>query len=318
MRSRALLLMIMPLIGMIGCNRDNGAAKTATPAAPAAPSAPAAPAATVVPVVVTDFRPSTQIKPGIGFREATLRRGALPMKVWLYAPEKATSKLPLVLVPPAGSTLFAGMDLGDGDRAEHFPYAQAGFAVASFEIDGNVPRGSSNAATIEGAKLFRDSKAGLENAKAALDFVLEKEPNIDRERIYVAGHSSAGTLALLVAEHDPRIKACIAYASVTDVVTDLGPAVAAVDRAILGYRDFFRQSSPKTHASKLTCPVFLFCAKDDSTVPPNQTTDFATQLKSSNSAVTVEVVPSGGHYQSMIKDGIPKGIAWLRKLPATK
>ena len=58
---------------------------------------------------------------------------------WYYRPEQATGKLALVLVPPAGSTLFTGMDLGDGDRPEHYPYARAGFAVASFEIDGHVP-----------------------------------------------------------------------------------------------------------------------------------------------------------------------------------
>jgi len=34
--------------------------------------------------------------------------------------------------------------------------------------------------------------------------------------------------------------------------------------------------------------------------------------------VTLEVVDRGGHYDSMIRQGIPKGIAWLRKLPGTK
>ena len=240
------------------------------------------------------------------------------MKVWLYTPEKAAGKLPLVIVPPAGSTLVAGMDLGDGDRAEHFPYAAAGFAVASFEIDGHVPQNSSDAAILQGAKRFRDARAGLDNAKAALDFVLSKEPNIDPERIYVAGHSSAGTLSLLVAEHDPRIKACIAYAAVTDVEARLGGMKGVIERAIPGYGAFLHDSSPKTHADELKCPVFLFCAKDDTTVPPNQTTDFAAQLKTTNSAVTLETVARGGHYDSMIRGGIPKGIAWLRKLPATK
>jgi dipeptidyl aminopeptidase/acylaminoacyl peptidase len=306
MKARLILAIVVPLL-LVGCNRDSSK-----------PAAPAAPAAPVVTTVVSDFGPGTAIKPGIRFREATLKRGNQPMKVWLYMPEKAKGKVPLVIVPPAGSTLFAGMDLGDGDRVEQFPYAAAGFAVASFEIDGHVPQGSPDPVVLEGAKRFRDAKAGLDNAKAALDHILAKEPNIDSERIYIAGHSSAGTLALLVAEHEPRIKACVAYAPVTDVEARLAPVIATLDHQIPGYRSFLHESAPKTHAAKLKCPVFLFYATDDSNVPPSQTTDFAAQLKATNSAVTVESVAHGGHYESMIRDGIPKGIAWLRKQPAAK
>ena len=93
----------------------------------------------VEPVAFPDLGATRLIQPGIKFQEATLHRGAMPMRVWYYQPEKAAEKLALVLVPPAGSTLFVGMDLGDGDRPEHYPYARAGFAVASFDIDGHVP-----------------------------------------------------------------------------------------------------------------------------------------------------------------------------------
>jgi dipeptidyl aminopeptidase/acylaminoacyl peptidase len=316
MRIRLVLAILLSLLGALGCNRDAGPAKPATPAAAPTPPPAAAPAVTTT--VASDFGAAQAIKPGILFREATLQRGKLPMKVWLYVPEKAVGKLPLVLVPPAGSTLIAGMDLGDGDRAEHFPYAAAGFAVASFEIDGPVPQNSPDPVIFEGAKRFRDSRAGIDNAKAALDFVLTKEPNIDPDRIFVAGHSSAGTLSLLVAENDPRIKACIAYCAVSDVEARLGGLKAVIERAIPGYGSFLHESSPKTHADKLKCPVFLFYAKDDSNVRPSQTTDFAAQLKATNSAVTVESVAHGDHYESMIRDGIPKGIAWLRKQSAAK
>src|SRR5437899_1596668 len=71
------------------------------------------------------------IQPGIQFQEATLRRGSMPMRVWYYQPEQASGKLALVLVPPAGSTLFGGMALSEGDRREHYPYARAGFAVGN-------------------------------------------------------------------------------------------------------------------------------------------------------------------------------------------
>jgi dipeptidyl aminopeptidase/acylaminoacyl peptidase len=235
------------------------------------------------------------------------------MKVWYYRPAQAKGKLPLVLVPPAGSTLVAGMELGDGDRAEHYPYVRAGFAVGSFEIDGHVPDGTPDAAVLKGAREFRDAKAGLTNAKAALDFLLAKAPDVDQNRIFIAGHSSAATLALLVAEHEPRIKGCVSYCGVSDVEARVAPAIPALDRAIPGYRDFIRFSSPKTPVEKLKCPVFLFHAQDDATVPVSQTTTFAALLKRTNANVTVDTSARGGHYQSMIDAGIPRGIAWMKK-----
>ena len=129
-------------------------------------------------VAFPDLGATRLIQPGIKFQEATLHRGAMPMRVWYYQPEKAADKLALVLVPPAGSTLYRGMDLGDDDRREHYPYARAGFAVASFEIDGHVPNSetASEAALLQGAREFRDAQAGLANAKVALDFILAKVP----------------------------------------------------------------------------------------------------------------------------------------------
>jgi dienelactone hydrolase len=268
------------------------------------------------PVKFPELGPRRVIQPGIQFQEATLRRGGLPMRVWYYQPEKATGKLALVLVPPAGSTLFVGMDLGDGDRPEHYPYARAGFAVGSFEIDGHVPKleTAPDSALLKGARGFRAARAGLDNARTALDFLLAKAPNIDPGRVYIAGHSSAGTLALLVAAHEPRIKACAAFAPATDVEARLAQATPWLDKALPGYREFIRFSSPKTHAAKLNCPILLFHAQDDGNIPIRQTTDFAALLKKTNPRVTLVTTPKGGHYDSMIREGIPKGIEWFQQL----
>ncbi len=263
-----------------------------------------------------EIGPGRLIQPGVRLHEATLQRGNMPMRVWFYQPDNTKGKLPLVLVAPAGSTLFVGMAMADGDRSEHYPYVKAGFAVASFDIDGNVPDldKASEAALLKGAREFRDARAGVANAKAALDFVLAKAPSINPDRVYIAGHSSAATLALLVAEHEPRIKACAAYAPATDVEARLAKVTPQLDRAIPGFAEFIRFSSPKTQADKLKCPVFLFHAKDDQNVPVGQTTDFAALVKKTNSNVTLVTSPNGGHYDSMIRQGLPKGIEWFRKV----
>lgn len=304
-RFAAILVLAAPFTAITGCRQK-------LPGGATEPSAPAITAAT--PVIFPELGPARTIKPGIRFQEATVQRGNKPMKVWFYQPEKATEKLALVLVPPAGSTLLAGMDLSDGDREEHFPYVKAGFAVASFEIDG-AAKGETDGAVLTGAREFRDAKAGIVNAQTALDFILAKAPNIDPNRVYIAGHSSAATLSLLAAEYEPRFKACAAYAPVADVEARVAQAIPIVDRAIPGYKDFLRFSSPKTHAEKLTCPVFLFHALDDSNVPVSQSKEFAALLKKTNPHVTFITANKGGHYDSMINEGLPKAIAWFEKLP---
>ena len=272
------------------------------------------PNADVEAVTLPDLGPSRAIQPGIRLQEATLRRGAMPMRVWFYQPEKEAKSLALVLVPPAGSTLAGGMALSDGDNKEHLPYVKAGFAVATFDIDGHVPDNPSDAAVLKGAREFRNARAGIANAKAALDFILAKVPNIDPNRVYIAGHSSAGTLALLFAEHDPRVKACAAFAPVTDVEARLADFAPKLERALPGFGEFLRFSSPRTQADKLKCPVFLFYAQDDDVVPVGQTTDFAAQLKQTNPHVTLVTTAKGGHYDSMIHVGLPKAIKWFGQL----
>src|SRR5260370_30910404 len=86
------------------------------------------------PVTFPDLGASRTIQPGVLFQEATIQRGGVPMRVWVYQPEKTAGKLPLVLVPPAGSTLGAGMDLRHGDRPEDHPHAKAGFLVVPLLI----------------------------------------------------------------------------------------------------------------------------------------------------------------------------------------
>jgi dipeptidyl aminopeptidase/acylaminoacyl peptidase len=301
--------LVCSLIGLAGCKQK----ASSSPGAGSAGSTKAQAA----PITFPELGASRLIQPGIRFQEATLQRGNLPMRVWYYEPEKAAGKLALVLVPPAGSTLFAGMELGEGDRAEHYPYVRAGFAVASFDLDGHVPDSerANNAALLKAAQEFRDAQAGLVNAGAALDFILAKVPNINPDQVYIAGHSSAATLALLVAEQEPRIKACAAFAPITDVEARLAEVAPQLDRALPGYREFLQTSSPKTHAETLKCPVLLFHADDDENVPVNQCTDFAAQLKKANPHVTLVSTPKGGHYDSMIREGIPKAIAWFRQIP---
>lgn len=302
---RLLSLLCLSLLGtpFCGCSKQPDPART--------------PALTEK-IAFPELGPPVQIEPGVRMYEATIQRGGTPMKVWLYQPDKGAEKLPCVLIGPAGSHLIDGMKLAKGDQAEHLPYARAGFVVVAFAIDGAWPAAPnpSERDIIAAATAFQKAQGGLANARTALDFAIERVPALDSRRVYTAGHSSAATLALLVASADPRIKACAAFAPATDVEGRIGgETIRFLAASIPGFAEFVKASSPKTHLGELKCPVFLFHAKDDTTVPSSQTSRFASDLERTNSKVVYVEVPKGGHYQSMIREGIPRAIQWLQKLP---
>jgi dipeptidyl aminopeptidase/acylaminoacyl peptidase len=302
--------LILLVLGAAGC-KDSSAPGAAGGNPTSRSNAPE-----VQTIAIPEFRPHRAIEPGVQFLDMTVQRDGKPMRIWLYLPDRSEGKLPLVLVPPAGSTLVAGMQLSEGDRPEHIPYVKARFAVGSFDIDGAVPEHlqKKDAAILKAARDFRDARAGVLNVQAALDVILAKMPGIDPGRIAIAGHSSAATLALLAAENEPRIKACAAYAPVTDVEARLSMMTSRLEGAIPGYTDFLHDSSPKNHVDKLTCPVFLFHAEDDNNVPIGQSRQFVELLKKSNPNVTFVTTKRGGHSESMTREGMPKGIEWLKQV----
>jgi dipeptidyl aminopeptidase/acylaminoacyl peptidase len=253
-----------------------------------------------------------KLQPGVLVYEAQVISGQGLGSVWIYLPEKpAAEKLPCILVAPAGSRLIDGASLGEGGRAEHIPYVKAGMIVVAYEIDGE-PVDESDDATIVAMAAFKRSNAGLINQKAALDLALENLRQIDTNKIYAAGHSSAATHALLVAANEPRVKGVIAYAPATDIEKFLGPSLAALDKQVSGFRKFIAAGSPVNNIARINVPVFLFHSTADETVPVKMTEDFVAKLKKANLDVTFVKATSGDHYYSMIHAGIPKAITWIQ------
>ena len=268
-----------------------------------------------------------EIEPGVMFCDIkhgdTSRTG---LRLWLYLPSTAAGQarhanrsLPCVLVAPAGSTMMTGMGLsdsdGDGDRAEHLPYVKAGFAVVAYELDGHAPGGvdwKRDREVIRAIREFMAADGGVANGKAALEYVLAKVPEVDPNQLYTAGHSSAATLSLLRAIHEPRVKAAVASAPCYDIPKFHGAdRLRQIDDAVSGLLDFVRRTSP-VNLPPPKCPVFLFHAEDDSKVPVADSQAYAKKLASPG-RVTLSVVPEGDHYDSMIEEGIPQAIRWLKE-----
>lgn len=240
-------------------------------------------------------------------------------KILIYLPpgKHDPGSLPCVFIAGAGANMISGMLLSNGDTPEHLPYVKAGFAVVAYELDGPMSqsRNQTNYDMKRAYRAFRKAQAGLVNARNALEFTLARMPEVDPQRLYSAGHSSAGTLSLLFAEHEPRLAGCIAFAPCCDVTARLGEDnLRILSQQLDGLEHFAKKSSPITHEANLKCPVFLFHALDDHNIPVADSQACADRLKQLGKDVTLKTVPSGDHYNSMIRSGIPMAIFWLKTL----
>jgi dienelactone hydrolase len=327
-------LVVLALIGFRMYNAyRRGAARQARQAAPAARAPRFIPPAGVPNRVawtmptLPEPGPGVDLERGVRFHEVHLQGanragGALPGhsgKLWLYLPagDHAPKSLPCILIAGAGSNLITGMELGDGDRPEHLPYVRAGLAVLAYELDGMMPdRRNANVGNLAPfVRSFLDAEAGLVNMRVALEYATTRVPSIDPRRLYAVGHSSAATLALLVAENEPRISACVAFMPVVDLLERFPPQLrTALPQLVPGADQFFGRFNPRMGESKIQCPLFLFYAEDDHNAQQNL--DLATRLQGMKKPVTVSTVPKGGHYEPMIQPGIPRAIEWLKALPA--
>jgi dipeptidyl aminopeptidase/acylaminoacyl peptidase len=256
---------------------------------------------------------NAQTKDGVVFKEIKGATG----RVWVYLPEKAgAGKLPCVIVPPAGTRLFHGTELGEDVQPEHIPYAKAGFAVVSFDLSGPWPQAAPVEAQKKAIREFIKADYGIRDATNALLAAAQNFPNaIDTNRVYVAGHSSAGTLALQVAASCPWIKGCVAYAPIPDLEAHLGPAVlGGVEKLVPGATAGLLEKSPIKLTGNFKCPVFLFGARDDTLAPLSRLKVFERTLKITGVKTKLVEVEKGGHYDSMLNEGIPAAIQWLKTL----
>ena len=250
---------------------------------------------------------------------------ALPgsrMDMILYLPRGTHERgsLPCVMIAAAGTTLLEGNGCYDESyQSETIPYVQNGFAVLGYSLDG--PLASDEPSTMESRtayEQFRAAHAGLVNSRNAMEFLVQKVPAINRDRIFTAGHSSAGTLSLLFAEHESRLAGCVAYAPCVDVEKRLSEYVSnpLVEVLLPEVRLFVRQGSPQRHFQSLKCPVFLFHAEGDTNAPFDESRKLSERLNAQGTSCQLDSVPDGDHYNSMLETGIPRAIVWLKNTAA--
>jgi len=108
---------------------------------------------------------------------------------------------------------------------------------------------------------MRARRAGLSDVESVLAFIEQSLPQVDPRRIAAVGHSSAGTLALLAAESNPEIKACVAFAPCVDVTRLHQDNFATLEPCFTEVRKFCADYSPINHVDRFLPPLFSFQAE---------------------------------------------------------
>lgn len=238
------------------------------------------------------------------------------MALWVYQPDPLpSSKVPCVFIAPAGTRLVHGRQLEAGDEAEHIPWVKAGFAVVAYELSGDPGSDeATNAQMKVAAEEFRAAKSGLTNARVAMAYAKEKASFVDPRRFYTAGHSSAGTMALYVAEMDPQVKAVAAFMPAVDVRAWLGPqGINVIQQAeiVPNAGEYVTRISPSTYVDRLSQPVFLAYVGNDDPGITKSAEKFCQEMREKGKDITTLRIPTGEHYQSMIDDALPMAVDWL-------
>ena len=242
---------------------------------------------------------------------------ATKMRVYLPAKINLAEKHPCILMAPAGTNMLRGNDVDAGDyHDEALPYAQAGMVVVLYSLDGATNgKIRTDQQLLISYNAFQIAAAGVTNGKIALEFALAKLNMVDPDRIYSGGHSSAATVSLLLASQETRLAGGIAYAPICIMERRLSrylndPIVAGALRTL---PKFAEATSPLNYASIYQCPLFVFHARDDSNEPYVNTHEFVESLRMFGKDVEFVTAEQGNHYQSMIDEGIPAAIRWIKQ-----
>jgi dienelactone hydrolase len=229
----------------------------------------------------------TELEPGVMRMEVPTVVEHTRLRIYLPKP-LPTAPVATVFLAPAGSKLMHGMALGDGDEREALAYVRAGKIVVAYELSGPLKDDSSDAEVATAVKAFIAAENGLKDLRGAIDYAKHLKA-VDPTQLYVAGHSSAATVALIAAAKIQGLAGCIAFAPVVDVPDRLKNFLPVLEPNVPGATAFFTNHSPTSLTAQLKCPVFLFYSDDDTRIDVQQ-----------------------------LKDGQPRALSWLKSQTGAK
>jgi dipeptidyl aminopeptidase/acylaminoacyl peptidase len=234
---------------------------------------------------------SSAVKPPRGVSEIEFASDDLRLKAWVNRPADVTRKHPAVLFLHGG---FA-FDKDDWNLSQ--PYRDGGFVVLTPILRGE--NGQPGSFT-----LWYDE---VDDALAAAKY-LSDLPYVDGSRLFIAGSSAGGTLALLAAEASNRFRRAASFSASPDQVVLVKHAKMDLPFDKTDPREL-QMRSPLAYAHSFKCPVRIYYATQDHFVLTSERT--ATVAKERE--LDVEAVRIEGDHGSIVPEGIKQSIQFFQK-----
>jgi dipeptidyl aminopeptidase/acylaminoacyl peptidase len=226
-----------------------------------------------------------------GVEEIEYRSGNLKLKAWVNKP--------LDLKPrPAVLFLHGGFAFGDDDWEQAKPFRDAGYVVMT-----PILRGENGQPGI--FTLFYDE---VEDVLGAAE-TLSRMPAVDPKRLYLAGHSAGGTLALLAAMTSTRFRSAAAFSGAPDNVAFVRgqEGLAPFNQSDPGE---FRMRSPLAFPQSFKCPTRLYFGDQEFFF---QASSQQTAQQAKAAGLDVEAVSVPGDHFSAVPVEIRQAIAFFKQ-----
>lgn len=235
------------------------------------------------------------LEPPAGVNAVEFSSGDLRLKAWVNSPRGTDG-----LKRPAVVFLHGGFGFGKGDWDMAKPYRDAGYIVLAPMLRGE--NGQAGVYT-----LFDDE---VDDALAAGEYLC-RQPYVDGDRLFVAGHSVGGTLALLAAEASSRFRAAASFSASPDQILFCrhGIRKESIPFDTTDLREL-KVRSPLAYAKSFKCPARIYYgAKEKHFEKTSQRT--ATAAK--EGGLDVEATAVEGDHMSAVPEAMRRSIAFLRK-----
>jgi dienelactone hydrolase/ribosomal protein L40E len=226
--------------------------------------------------------------------EIPFKSGNLTLKAWINLP------LPEQKLMPAVIFLHGGFAFGEDDWDQCKPFRDAGFVTMTPILRGE--NGQPGAYT-----LFYDE---VDDVLAARD-ELAKVAGVDPQRIFVAGHSAGGTLALLTAMASTKFKACASFSGSPDQIgfirgqEHLAPFDQSDPRE-------FQMRSPLAYPKSFKCPVQLYWGDEEL---PLSLSNQKLAEKCAKASLDVQAIPVEGDHMSSVDAAMGLAIPFFLQRP---
>jgi dipeptidyl aminopeptidase/acylaminoacyl peptidase len=187
---------------------------------------------------------------------------------------------------------------------------------------GPNPRGSSGRGEAFSKVIFADwgNKDG-QDVRTAVDHLIERGI-ADPARLGVSGWSYGGILTNYVIVQDPRFKAAVSGAGISNILAGYG-----TDQYIREYEAelgppwktpdlWIRLSSPFLHADRIVTPTLFMCGEEDFNVPLLNTEQMYQALRSLGRDTQLVIYPGEYHgleTPSYLRDRLQRHLDWFGK-----